>query len=137
MTLSLAAAREVEEETGLTGEILPDVVALSRHRAPCRPGIVDWHLDVQHALVVADPPEPGPLAYLSPESLQVAWWPVDALPAAVAPGVVDAVPGRGAAVPVGRRPQEAGLDLRLTRPVGGRPRSGGSRSDSVSGGPPR
>src|SRR3954462_15844033 len=80
MTLPLAAAREVEEETGLTGELLPDVVALSRHRAPCRPGVVDWHLDVQHALVVADPPEPSPQRCMRPESLQVAWWPVDALP---------------------------------------------------------
>ena len=106
MTLSLAAAREVEEETGLVGEILPDVVALSRHRAPCRPGVVDWHLDVQHALVVADVPEPGPLTYVSPESLQVAWWPVDALPEAVAPGVVDLVT-RAAALLGGRR-QEAG-----------------------------
>jgi 8-oxo-dGTP pyrophosphatase MutT (NUDIX family) len=106
MTLPLAAAREVEEETGLTGEILPEVVALSRHRAPCRPGVVDWHLDVQHALVVAGVPEPGPLAYLSSESLQVAWWHVDALPDAVAPGVVDLV--SRAAVLLGVRRQEAG-----------------------------
>jgi len=106
MTLPLAAAREVEEETGLTGEILPEVVALSRHRAPCRPGVVDWHLDVQHALVVAAVPEPGPLAYLSSESLQVAWWQVDALPDAVAPGVGDLV--SRAAVLLGARRQEAG-----------------------------
>jgi 8-oxo-dGTP pyrophosphatase MutT (NUDIX family) len=106
MTLPLAAAREVEEETGLTGELLPDVVALSRHRAPCRPGVVDWHLDVQHALVVADQAEPGPLSYLSPESLQVAWWPVDGLPEAVAPGVVGVV--ERAAALVGGRRQEAG-----------------------------
>jgi 8-oxo-dGTP pyrophosphatase MutT (NUDIX family) len=106
MTLPLAAAREAEEETGLTGELLPDVVALSRHRAPCRPGVVDWHLDVQHALVVPDSAEPGPLSYLSPESLQVAWWAVDGLPEAVAPGVV-AVVERAAALVSGRR-QEAG-----------------------------
>jgi 8-oxo-dGTP pyrophosphatase MutT (NUDIX family) len=106
MTLPLAAAREVEEETGLTGEILTDVVALSRHRAPCRPGVVDWHLDVQHALVVDGRPEPGPLAYGSPESMQVAWWPVDALPEAMAPGVVDVVT-RAVALLEGRR-QEAG-----------------------------
>ena len=106
MTLPLAAAREVEEETGLTGEILPDVVALSRHRAPCRPGVVDWHLDVQHALVVADRPEPGPLAFLSSESRQVAWWSVDALPEALAPGVRDVVT-RAAAL-LGPSRQEAG-----------------------------
>jgi 8-oxo-dGTP pyrophosphatase MutT (NUDIX family) len=106
MTLPLAAAREVEEETGLTGEILPEVVALSRHRAPCRPGVVDWHLDVQHALVVDARPEPGPLGYRSPESMQVAWWAVDALPGALAPAVVDAVT-RAAAL-LGGRCQEAG-----------------------------
>jgi 8-oxo-dGTP pyrophosphatase MutT (NUDIX family) len=106
MTLPLAAAREVEEETGLTGEILPEVVALSRHRAPCRPGVVDWHLDVQHALVVADRPEPGPMRYLSSESLQVAWWPVQALPDAVAPGLVDVV--TRAVTLLGGRRQEAG-----------------------------
>ena len=91
MTLPSAAAREVEEETGLTGEILPDLVALSRHRAPCRPGIVDWHLDVQHVLVVPDQPDTGPLPFASPETLQVAWWPVDDLPEAVAPGVLELV----------------------------------------------
>jgi 8-oxo-dGTP pyrophosphatase MutT (NUDIX family) len=106
MTLPLAAAREVEEETGLTGVVLPDVVALSRHRAPCRPGVVEWHLDVQHALVVAEQPEPGPLEYLSSESLEVAWWPVDALPEGVGDGVADLV-DRAASLYDGRR-QEAG-----------------------------
>jgi 8-oxo-dGTP pyrophosphatase MutT (NUDIX family) len=103
MTLPLAAAREVEEETGLTGELLPDVVALSRHRAPCRPDVVDWHLDVQHVLVASGGPgilgvsdggsvfTPGPLAYVSPESRQVAWWPVGELPPALAPGVAPLV----------------------------------------------
>jgi ADP-ribose pyrophosphatase YjhB (NUDIX family) len=103
MTLPLAAAREVEEETGLTGELLPDVVALSRHRAPCRPGVVDWHLDVQHVLVAGGGPgilgvsdggavfTAGPLAYVSPESRQVAWWPVGELPPALAPGVAPLV----------------------------------------------
>lgn len=75
MTLASAAAREVEEETGLTGEVLADAVLLSRQPAPCRPGVVDWHLDVQHVLV-ADRAVPT----LSPESRAVAWWPVDGLP---------------------------------------------------------
>jgi 8-oxo-dGTP pyrophosphatase MutT (NUDIX family) len=91
MTLPLAAAREVEEETGLTGEIMPGVVALSRHRAPCRPGVVDWHLDVQHVLVVPGQPVAGPVGFASPETLQVAWWPVVELPEAVASGVVELV----------------------------------------------
>jgi 8-oxo-dGTP pyrophosphatase MutT (NUDIX family) len=98
MTLPLAAAREAEEETGLTGELLPDVVALSRHRAPCQPGVVDWHLDVQHVLVAE-----GVLGalHVSPESREVAWWPVDALPDALAPGVAQIVDRAVAAL--GRR----------------------------------
>jgi 8-oxo-dGTP pyrophosphatase MutT (NUDIX family) len=105
MTLALAAAREVEEETGLTGELIPDVVALSRHRAPCRPGIVDWHLDVQHVLVVPGQPVAGRLPFASSEAPEVAWWPVDELPAPVAPGVLELV-GRASAHLAGR--QEAG-----------------------------
>ena len=88
------------------------MVALSRHRAPCRPGVVDWHLDVQHVMVAggADP-APGPLAYVSPESRQVAWWPVDELPPGLAPGV-DGLVRRAVAV-LDRHhregePQEAG-----------------------------
>ncbi|NLT54508.1 MAG: NUDIX domain-containing protein [Actinomycetales bacterium] len=81
-SLATAAAREVREETGLSATARPDPVALSRHRAPCRPGTVDWHLDVQH-LVVAEPARPR----LSEESSAVSWWPLDSLPAPLAPGV--------------------------------------------------
>jgi 8-oxo-dGTP pyrophosphatase MutT (NUDIX family) len=81
MTLALAAAREVEEETGLTGVVLPEIAALSRHLAPCRPE-VDWHLDVQHVLVTD-----GALPVVSAESQDVRWWDVDDLPGSLAPGV--------------------------------------------------
>lgn len=80
-TLAVAAAREVEEETGLSGAVLPRLAALSRHRAPCRPE-ADWHLDVQHVLV-AD----GTSTAVSEESHDVRWWDVDALPADLAPEV--------------------------------------------------
>jgi ADP-ribose pyrophosphatase YjhB (NUDIX family) len=86
MTLAMAAAREVEEETGLTGEVLPDVALLDRHRAPCRPGVVDWHLDIRHVLV-AERLTPA----VSGESRAVAWWDVDTLPEDLAPGVPEAV----------------------------------------------
>jgi 8-oxo-dGTP pyrophosphatase MutT (NUDIX family) len=77
-----AAAREVLEETGLAGEVLPELALLSRHPAPCAPGVVDWHLDLQHVLVAEQtPPQP------SDETPQVAWWPVQALPDDVAGGV--------------------------------------------------
>lgn len=89
-TLAAAAAREAAEETGLTGQVIPDPVVLSRHGAPCRPGVVDWHLDVEFALL-ADLTEPT----VSEESLDVAWFPVDALPDLLAgdtgPGIERAV----------------------------------------------
>jgi ADP-ribose pyrophosphatase YjhB (NUDIX family) len=85
-SLPAAAAREVAEETGLSGEVLPVPAMLSRHRAPCAPGIVDWHLDVQFLLVAPrTPPRP------SDETPSVAWWPVGGLPPDLAPGVGDLV----------------------------------------------
>jgi 8-oxo-dGTP pyrophosphatase MutT (NUDIX family) len=86
MTLSMAAAREVEEETGLTGEVLPDIALLERHRAPCRPGVVDWHLDIRHVLVAQ-----RLTPVVSAESRAVAWWDVQELPEDLAPGVGDAL----------------------------------------------
>jgi 8-oxo-dGTP pyrophosphatase MutT (NUDIX family) len=77
-----AAAREVAEETGLGGELLPVPVTLSRHLAPCRPGVVDWHLDIQ--LVLVTPPD---TPTVSEESRDVAWFGVDELPQDLADGV--------------------------------------------------
>jgi 8-oxo-dGTP pyrophosphatase MutT (NUDIX family) len=85
VTLALAAAREVEEETGLTGAVLPRIALLSRHPAPCSPA-VDWHLDVQHVLV-AEVSTPA----VSAESKDVRWFDVDALPTDVATGVDEGV----------------------------------------------
>ena len=82
-TMGLAAAREVQEETGLTGHVLPEIAGLSRHHAPCRPD-VDWHLDVQFVLVVDDD---GPGPQVSAESRDVRWFDVRALPPDVALGV--------------------------------------------------
>jgi len=70
-----AAARETAEETGLSGRILGGPVMLSRHRAPCRPGVVDWHLDVQYLLVAE-----RALPAVSDESTDVAWWDLADLP---------------------------------------------------------
>lgn len=79
-----AAAREMEEETGLSGAVDPVPVGLSRHPAPCRAGA--WHLDLQ-LVAVADGSEP----VVSDESVAVAWFPVGGLPAPLAPGVEDLV----------------------------------------------
>lgn len=91
--LAAAAARELAEETGLAAHVRAEPLVLSRHRAPCRPGAVDWHLDVQH-LAVAEESVP----VVSAESLDVAWWDVDDLPADLAPGVAELVARAAAAV---------------------------------------
>ncbi|WP_345713543.1 NUDIX domain-containing protein, partial [Kineococcus glutinatus] len=84
--LAAAAARELAEETGLVAAVRAEPLVLSRHRAPCRPGEVDWHLDVQHVAVGA---ERAPVC--SAESAAVAWWDVGALPVDAAPGVAELV----------------------------------------------
>ncbi len=81
-----AAGREVLEETGLSGRVVGAPVLLSRHPAPCAPGVVDWHLDVQY-LMVTDVLAPTP----SSESPEVQWWPVDELPENLASGVPELV----------------------------------------------
>jgi 8-oxo-dGTP pyrophosphatase MutT (NUDIX family) len=101
-SLAAAAAREVLEETGLTGRVLPSIACLSRHPAPCRPD-VDWHLDVQ-CVLVCDRTAPQ----VSAESVDVRWWDVDGLPRDLAPGVRAAV-----ARAVDRLRTPATLSLRL------------------------
>jgi 8-oxo-dGTP pyrophosphatase MutT (NUDIX family) len=87
-SIAAGAAREAAEETGLGTRPSDAPVRLSRHRAPCRPGVVDWHLDVQFVLLA----EPAP-PQVSHESEDVAWWPVDALPDPLAPGIRQLVEG--------------------------------------------
>lgn len=91
-SLAAAAAREVLEETGLTAKDVGVPPNLSRHAAPCAPGVVDWHLDVQFVLVSDDvPPQ------VSEESHDVSWWPVEALPTPLAGGI-DELVERGVAL---------------------------------------
>jgi 8-oxo-dGTP pyrophosphatase MutT (NUDIX family) len=73
-----AATREAREESGLPAlELDPRIVELHRHRLIAAAfGRCSEHLDVRYAGVVADDAEFA----VSPESLDVAWWPVDALP---------------------------------------------------------
>lgn len=78
-SLHAAAAREAREESGLPGLVpLPEPVQLDRHLLVgdfrrCRE-----HLDVRYAAVAPA----GARPVVSGESLDVRWWPVDALPAA-------------------------------------------------------
>jgi len=74
-TMRDAAAREALEESGIEGLVVSeDPVRLDRHRVGCHGG--SWHLDVQYVAVA--PPEA--VAQISEESLDLRWWPVDALP---------------------------------------------------------
>ncbi|MFF8970446.1 NUDIX hydrolase [Streptomyces sp. NPDC014995] len=73
-SLSAAALREATEESGIPGlTLLPGgPVRLDRHPIPppCH-----WHLDVQYAAVAP----PGALQAISDESLDLRWFPYDAV----------------------------------------------------------
>jgi 8-oxo-dGTP pyrophosphatase MutT (NUDIX family) len=90
-SMRAAAAREAHEESGISGLVLSDVpVRLDRHRVGCHGGSWDlsnapqpfgtpglcWHLDVQYVATAAA----GAVEIMSDESLDLRWWPVDALP---------------------------------------------------------
>jgi 8-oxo-dGTP pyrophosphatase MutT (NUDIX family) len=78
-TLAGAALREATEESGINGLVLARAdapVRLDRHRAPCRPGVVEHHLDVEYvALAPADAVAVG-----SAESYDIGWFDYGALP---------------------------------------------------------
>jgi 8-oxo-dGTP pyrophosphatase MutT (NUDIX family) len=91
-TLLDAALREATEETGIEGLALSATpVRLDRHAAPCRPGVVDHHLDVQYLAIAP----PQAITRSSAETLAVAWFRCDDLPepADVEPLVVAVLSG--------------------------------------------
>lgn len=72
-----AATREAREESGLAAlELDPGLVQLDRHSLGRAFGRCREHLDMRYAGVV---PDEAPYA-VSDESVDVRWWPVDALP---------------------------------------------------------
>jgi 8-oxo-dGTP pyrophosphatase MutT (NUDIX family) len=74
-TLRDAAEREAREETGIDALVLSaEPVRLDRHPVGCHGG--SWHLDVQYVAIA--PADAAPVR--SEESLDLAWWPVRALP---------------------------------------------------------
>jgi len=76
-TLASAALREATEESGIPGlSIDPVPVLLSRHEVPCGPVRPASHLDVQHLCIAPS----DAVAVRSEESIDVAWFAVDALP---------------------------------------------------------
>ncbi len=71
------AAREAQEESGMSGlKLSQRAVHLDRHRLVGSFGRCEEHLDIRYAALAPD----GALPRVSEESLEVRWWPVDALP---------------------------------------------------------
>jgi 8-oxo-dGTP pyrophosphatase MutT (NUDIX family) len=77
-TLADAALREATEESGIEGlTIVPTPVHVDVHPITCSLGVPTRHFDVR--FVVRAPAGATPVR--SDESLDLRWWPVDALPA--------------------------------------------------------
>lgn len=74
-----AATREAREESGLADlQLHPELVHVDRHRLLAAGfGRCAEHLDLRYAGVAPD----GATFAVSEESLDVAWWPLDGLPA--------------------------------------------------------
>ena len=75
--IASAALREGVEESGIADlAIDPNLTALHVHPLTCSLGVPTRHLDLQFAAVA--PPEAA--IAISDESLDLRWWPIDALP---------------------------------------------------------
>lgn len=94
-SLADAALREGLEESGLPTLTLSQApVQLHTHPITCSLGVPTRHLDVRYAAVAAPTPDRSlPAIVRSDESVDLAWWPVDALPADIdaesVPGLAD------------------------------------------------
>jgi 8-oxo-dGTP pyrophosphatase MutT (NUDIX family) len=72
-----AALREATEESGIDGlKIDPELAALHVHPVTCSLGVPTRHLDMQF---IVHAPRDAEIA-VSDESLDLRWWPLDALP---------------------------------------------------------
>ncbi|GAB20858.1 hypothetical protein GOEFS_132_00890 [Gordonia effusa NBRC 100432] len=89
-SVDAAALREATEESGLSGLRLagsprtgrPSIARLHTHPITCSLGVPTRHLDVQFCAVAQrDSSGELPQPIRSDESVDLAWWPVDALPA--------------------------------------------------------
>ena len=77
LSVRAGAAREAREESGLDHLRVPPLpVHLDRHRLAPSFGRCEEHLDIRYAALAPDGARPR----VSAESLDVQWWPVNALP---------------------------------------------------------
>ncbi|WP_238420079.1 NUDIX hydrolase [Gordonia sp. 'Campus'] len=89
-TIADAALREAREESGIPGLELDTtrdggpgdgIVHLHTHPITCSLGVPTRHLDVRYRVIAAPTPDGGlPEFVRSEESVDLRWWPVDALP---------------------------------------------------------
>jgi len=80
-----AALREATEESGIAGlQIDPELAAVHVHPVTCSLGVPTRHLDLQ--FIVRAPAQARPV--LSDESLDLRWWPIDALPPGADAGLI-------------------------------------------------
>lgn len=79
-----AALREATEESGIGGlRIDPDIAAIHVHPVTCSLGVPTRHLDLQYLAIAPA----GAAITISDESLDLRWWPIDALPDGIDIGV--------------------------------------------------
>ncbi len=82
--LAAAALREATEESGIGDlEIEPEPLHLDVHPITCSLGLATRHFDVRYLLHAPA----GATPVRSPESVDLAWWPVHAPPPDVAPAL--------------------------------------------------
>lgn len=75
--IAAAALREGVEESGIADlQIVPGLAAIHVHPVTCSLGVPTRHLDLQFVAVAPA----GATIAISDESLDLRWWPVDALP---------------------------------------------------------
>src|SRR5687767_8369454 len=85
-SLGAAALREGSEESGVAGlALMPGILHVDRHPAPCNPGVVEEHFDVRY-LVLAPA---GSVAVASAESIDARWFGWDELPEGIEPTIVE------------------------------------------------
>lgn len=81
-TVEDAATREAREESGIDDlDIEPDLIQVHTHPITCSLGVPTRHLDLRFVAFAADGPDGSlPEFVRSDESVDLAWWPIDALP---------------------------------------------------------
>lgn len=77
-----AATREAREESGIDDlDIEPGLVQVHTHPITCSLGVPTRHLDLRFVAFASDRPGGSlPDTVRSEESVDLAWWPIDALP---------------------------------------------------------